>query len=64
MASSKEHRLTLNLDFNTDKAKLQEIGNAINKITDKSLTGGKAVEYLNNINFNIMILKNFNIVFT
>lgn len=49
MASRKTPTFTLNLDFNVEKTKLQEISSLLDKNLSKSLTSGKGESYLNNI---------------
>lgn len=49
MASRKTPTFTLNLDFNVEKSKLQEIGNILDKNLTKSFTSGKGESYINNI---------------
>ena len=49
MASRKTPTFTLNLDFNVEKTKLQEISNLLDKNLTKSLTSGKGESYINNI---------------
>ena len=43
------HTITLNLDFNVERGKLQEIGNMLNKTVGQGLKGGSATGYFNSI---------------
>ena len=43
---NKQGRITLNLDFNIDKIKLQEVGAILGKDLDKNVKGSKIVEYI------------------
>lgn len=47
------HKITLNLDFNVEKTKLQEISSLINKDLGKGMSSGKGGSYFNNINASI-----------
>ena len=43
---NKQRRITLNIDFNVEKAKLQEVGSILGKDLDKNVKGSKIVEYI------------------
>ena len=43
---SKQGNITLNLDFNVEKAKLQEVGAILGKDLEKGVKGSKSLEYI------------------
>lgn len=45
---SKQGNITLNLDFNVEKAKLQEVGAILGKDLEKGVKGSKSLEYIDN----------------
>ena len=49
MASKNSPTITLNLDFNVEKAKIQEISTLLDKNLSKGLKSGKGDSYFNNI---------------
>jgi TP901 family phage tail tape measure protein len=51
--AAKNHNITLNLDFNVEKSKLQEISSLINKDLGKGIASGKGESYFNNISSSI-----------
>lgn len=53
MAGKTTHKITLGLDFNVEKAKLQEISTLIDKSLGKGMTSGKGGSYFNNISSSI-----------
>ena len=47
--AARNNKITLNLDFNVEKAKLQEIGNIISRETSKAFDSSKGNKYYANI---------------
>ena len=47
--AARNNKITLNLDFNVEKSKLQEIGSIINKETSKAFNSSKGSKYYENI---------------
>lgn len=47
--AAKTNKITLNLDFNVEKTKLQEIASLLNKDLGKGMSSGKGGSYFNNI---------------
>ena len=45
--AAKQDRITLTLDFNVEKAKLQELSNLLNKDIGKGFNGSKSLDYFN-----------------
>ena len=46
---AKNEKITLTLDFNVERAKLQEVGSVLGKDMEKGLRGTKTLEYFNSI---------------
>ncbi len=46
---AKNEKITLTLDFNVERAKLQEVGNLLGRDVEKGLRGTKTIEYFNSI---------------
>lgn len=46
---AKNEKITLTLDFNVERAKLQEVGNLLGKDVEKGLRGTRTIEYFNSI---------------
>ena len=53
MANRKTPTITLNLDFNVEKAKIQEISSLLDKNLAKGLKSGKGDSYFNNISTSV-----------
>ena len=51
--AAKNHKITLDLDFNVEKTKLQEISTLINKDLGKGMSSGKGGSYFNNISASV-----------